>query len=248
MPGSEHQIRPPASSCVAFGLQYYNNRVPEHTFHSMVEVVRLWGKSKVPLSLCAESGALAPLARTNVVATMLSQPNTSHLMLISGEIHFQASDVVRLLSHDVDIVGGLYCRKDNHNALAWIPEMVGEQAPGGGIVEAKEIGSGFILIKRKVFLSLIQSHPELRRSNLEWSKPEMAPFLYSLFEPSVEDGDYVSGDRMFCRRWRRLGGQLFADSSVRLGRSVVSNQVTTSSNQYTRHSLWPDPIDEGARL
>ena len=230
MPVSEHLELPSTSSHVAFSLQYYDNRVPEHIFHAMIDVVRLWCRGKAPLTLCAESGALAPLARTNVVAAMLAQSGASHLMLISSEIHFEARDVVQLLDHDVDVVGGLYCRKNDHNSLAWIPELGRTGATGSSMVEAEEIGSGFMLVKRKVLETLINAHPELCRDNLEWAKPEMAPFMYSLFEPSVEDGDYVSGDRMFCRRWRRLGGRIFANTCIRLGRSISNSIVTTSPN------------------
>ena len=60
------------------------------------------------------------------------------------------------------------------------------------------------------------AHPELRAnlSDLEPVGADTAMIFDTLIEP--ETGQHLSEDYAFCRRWRDLGGEIWADMEARL--------------------------------
>ncbi|MGK9165727.1 hypothetical protein KXR53_05490 [Inquilinus limosus] len=78
---------------------------------------------------------------------------------------------------------------------------------------------GFMVIKRHVFSRLMESCPELNDvPDGPPNNPE-APY-YSLFFDCMVDPDTrrsLSEDYAFCRRWRDIGGNVYADLNSDLG-------------------------------
>ena len=76
-----------------------------------------------------------------------------------------------------------------------------------------------MLLKREVFQRLIDAYPE---SRISWNagaydvEYETLPWLYDYFPLGFQNGVYTSEDYAFCRRWRAIGGQVWADLTVRL--------------------------------
>jgi hypothetical protein len=55
--------------------------------------------------------SLITRARNNMVAKFMSKPDTTHLLFIDSDITWSPVDVVKLLSHDKDVIGGIYPKK-----------------------------------------------------------------------------------------------------------------------------------------
>jgi hypothetical protein len=129
--------------------------------------------------------SLITRARNTMVAEYLADERFTHLMWIDGDIGFKGSDVVRLLLADRPVVAGVYPLKTD----GWPSEGLPEALPAGttkadfqerfarypanafsGALEPDENGfldvidapTGFMLIKREVFLTLASSFPELQ--------------------------------------------------------------------------------------
>jgi hypothetical protein len=59
--------------------------------------------------------------------------------------------------------------------------------------------------------------------DVSFLKPEENEFAYALFDCGVEDGHYFSEDWLFCKRWSKMGGNIFVDVSINLIHSGIED-------------------------
>jgi hypothetical protein len=195
------------------------------------------GSFTLDLMLLAND-ALIPRARSTLVAAFMDQPQATHLLFVDADIAFTPDQFHRMLRFDKDFVAGLYPLK----TIDWeaVPARVvgGEKLDGAGLsyvgtlldptmrkvedgfATAQYAGTGFQLIKRKVFERLIAAHPELRFQSIHALAREApkSQNLYALFDCLIdpESGVYLSEDYAFCQRWRALGGDIWLDLQSKL--------------------------------
>ena len=109
----------------------------------------------------------------------------------------------------------------------------------GGVIEVHDAGTGFMLIKRQALLDMIEKYPETRYTrdmkNIDESGKliQTNEYQYALFDTSIdEDNRYLSEDYTFCRRWQKIGGNIFIDPLIVLnhmgshmfrGRPLIKN-------------------------
>lgn len=191
---------------------------------------------RVGLNLLAND-ALVTRARAAIVAAMLDEPAATHLLFIDADISFPPEQVMRLVAADKDVAAATYPVK----SIDWqaIPERavknqeplseaglvyVGKLSAGaaakteGVFATADYAGTGFLLIKREAILRMAAAYPETRfRSVQSFPAGQGSDNLYALFDCMIdEDGAYLSEDYAFCRRWRKLGGELWLDRTSTL--------------------------------
>lgn len=160
-------------------------------------------------------------ARNNIAAMFLAG-GFDELLFIDGDIQFSASQVARLLSHDVDVVGGFYPIKQRE--LRWCATAL-----DGGAVDEKtglqnvlEIGTGFLRIRRKVIERMVREFPEIEyvEDMSGQQKPQWDFFSMGVVhdpEFGVPVRRYLSEDYYFQYRCRKMGFGIFADTFIQLG-------------------------------
>ena len=86
----------------------------------------------------------------------------------------------------------------------------------GGAVPVYDAGTGFMLIKRNVLDKLVESYPEITYySDKNMSLPKNQRKMYAFFDTSIDDdGRYLSEDYTFCRRWQKIGGEIYLDTDA----------------------------------
>jgi len=99
-------------------------------------------------------------------------------------------------------VAGLYAKKTEDRALA--TPLRGERE--GALVEAPYAAAGFLLLTRACIERLVEAHPELA-----YDTPQGRAF--ALWSP-VFDARPYGEDAAFCKRWRALGGKIWAHTQV----------------------------------
>jgi hypothetical protein len=191
--------------------------------------------ARVSLDLLAND-ALISRARASLVASFLDRADATHLLFIDADIAFPPEQVARLLAFDREVAAATYPVK----TIDWdaIPNRhvhngeplceaglvyVGGLCEGaalkteGGFVTAEYAGAGFLLIKRAAILRMIEAYPETKFTAVQsFPRGKPSAHLYALFDCMIEDGAYLSEDYAFCRRWRRLGGEIWLDQTSRL--------------------------------
>jgi len=142
---------------------------------------------------------------------------------------------VKLLSHDVDFCGGLYALKtplanNIHPKCSSI--TMDREFPkfDTGLKEMRWLSSGCWCIKRSVFEKMIEAYPEL---TYDGDDNMVGKKMYGLCIPMLCDmkeeksgkmfKKYLSEDWSFCERWKRIGGKMWADTSIALNHIGITN-------------------------
>ena len=178
--------------------------------------------------------SLITRARNALVARFL-RSNATHLLFLDADVAFEASDVLAMLALGKEFVGAPYPKKGvNWAAVAEAarrhPDMPAEEldrlvgyyvinflegtqrisldAP----VQVRELGTGLLLLQRRVVTELQAAYPERQYKPVEGSDATVA----ALFDTSIDaDGRYVSEDFFFCGLWTSLGGAVWLVPWVR---------------------------------
>lgn len=193
-------------------------------------------------ALHMRSESLITRARNRIVKDFLADESFTHLFWIDSDIAFTPEAAFRLLLSDRDVVSGVYplkvinwpveglpagmtrsefdLRYTNYafNPIGQGSEPLAPYLDGDGFIEVAEATTGFMVIKRDVFLKMMKHYPELQYNPDGHNKDPLA-HLYWLFFDCMLDPDsrrYLSEDYAFCRRWRDMGGKVYADLHSKL--------------------------------
>jgi hypothetical protein len=89
-----------------------------------------------------------------------------------------------------------------------------------GLIELDVAGTGFMCIKRHVIEQMIEKMPELHYKKEEnyLQGIDDDGIRWALFDSEIdkERGYFLSEDYTFCKRWQRLGGQVWLDPTIKL--------------------------------
>jgi len=136
-----------------------------------------------------------------------------YLLFVDSDIHFKPSDVTRLRSHNMPVVAGLYFFK-NLNCLPVLNNPIGGSS--GDLQRVREIGTGFLMIRRDVFAGLKAMgiaktyKPGANQYLLDQRRTEYFPV-------GVMDDYLQSEDYAFCRMCEQINIPIYADTKVLLG-------------------------------
>ena len=127
----------------------------------------------------------------------------------------------KLISHNLDFVGGLYALKSHEDE----PKTSSLSSAGenkipynSGLVEMDWLSSGCWCLKRSAIKKMIDYYPELIYDGDGLMSGKK---VYGLYVPFISDmgndkKKYLSEDWAFAERWRMSGGKIFADTTILL--------------------------------
>lgn len=232
--------QPPAQVSIFLATPCYGGLATIAFMSSVLALQRACIERRIGLQVELGGGdALIPRARGVMAGKFLDQTDHTHLFFVDADIGFKPEQVFRLLDAQRDIVGGVYPAKRIHwdkarKALADGVKDVAAASLGyvvrflpnaantvtvddDGFGAVAYVGTGFMMISRKAVQAITDAHPELRARHGDMNGAAAAEATM-VFEPMIEKetGEYLSEDYAFCRRWRDLGGEIFADFDSRL--------------------------------
>jgi len=170
----------------------------------------------------------------NVIVNEFIKSGFSHLLFIDSDLSgFNATHVSAILSHDKDIICGFYPKKrinwksvvkavkagladkDPEVLAKFVGDMVFTPALGADSARDRSIydltllhegGTGFMLIKREVFLRLRTDNPELTYFGDGPDKPLITAFFDAKIDPEeMPYKRFLTEDYDFCRLARQSG-------------------------------------------
>ena len=185
------------------------------------------------------SDALITRARQNIVADFLTNEAATHLIFIDADIGFEPDQVFRLMDFGRDMTAAVYPIKSidwqkvgalatagrkplESAALSYMIEFPDREhiEVNNGFARVSYAGSGFLMIRRHVLLTMIERYPELRYGHDHKPNDKLSgsPFRSALFNCMIDEvsGTYLSEDFSFCKRWSDIGGEIWADLESRL--------------------------------
>lgn len=150
----------------------------------------------------------------SLMATEALADGFDALMWIDDDILFRPEDVLRLHGGSEPFVAGLYPKKGKREIAAHV--LPGTRTlrfgEGGGPIEVRYVGAGFLYTRREVYEAV---RPTLPICDAGFGEP-----LVPYFMPQIVESDrghwYLGEDYSFCERARRAGFRVLADTSIRL--------------------------------
>ncbi len=204
---------------IHFGIPCYGGQITEPTFTSFLRFILMANKMGLQWSLdTMVNESLVTRARNNLMAKMMTNKAATHFMFIDADIRFQPESIFQMLATGKDVIGGLYPKK------ALPVQYVINVKPGtqiqNDIFPVDTMGTGFMQFKREVYEKLCKAHPETKYIDDVGLGKQFEPYMYSIFDTEIDEkGHYLSEDWTFCRRWAKLGGEIYAHSKVLLNHS-----------------------------
>lgn len=207
---------------VLIGMPAYGGQIFDSCMHGLRETKERFDQTGIPFNLVTvRNESLIQRARHHVIATFL-RSTCDRLIFIDADIGFSGDQVLRLLAHDRDVIGGMYRKKtidaeDYAANLLVHPDGTVTQDEETGALLARHVATGFLCIKRHVIERMVAAFPHLRyRLHAEGARNVGTDYAHAIMEPFIDPVtlDYYSEDYAFCERWRAIGGECWVDPGL----------------------------------
>ena len=224
-------------------MPLYEGNITHISLTGIIDLIQWFSAKKIEYKFYFISkDSLVSRARNTIVTKFLDDKEFggTHLFFLDADIGFNRKNFERLLDFDKDLVCGVYPTKGinwdrlktldnksvkpqnlmNYNVNFIDPSNI---KLNNGFAEVKEGATGFMLIKKEVFLKLKENYSDLKFTPRPSSVLSGSNNCYDFFKVgNYKDKkgivNYLSEDFYFSTLWRDIGGKIFAD----LIRSLVS--------------------------
>jgi uncharacterized protein YlxP (DUF503 family) len=180
--------------------------VSSNAMLSAYYVTSLFNSQKVlaknNIELCLEiviNEPLIQLARNKLLSVFL-ESDCDQLIFIDSDQAWDPNDLLKLIESDKDFIGAPVIFKTSNNYNVSFKEAKNDE-----ILEVDSVGTGFLKISRSVAEQVFNSSEEYLDGDMVC---KMA------FEIKVVNGNVVSEDFVFCKKWKDLGKSIFVDTSI----------------------------------
>lgn len=215
VPRFERQI---TTKGVLFAIPCYGGLMHDGCVQGLLETRAEFDRLGLSFNIITlRNESLIPRARNGLASMFLASP-CDRLFFIDSDIGFDAQQVLRILAHDRDVIGGLYRKKTAETvdfAVNFLPTQDGStrRDPQTGALEVKHLATGFMCIKRGVIERMVAAFPHLRYRGYRAGGPE---FEHGIFDCYIDPItlESLSEDYAFSMRWRALGGELWCDPGI----------------------------------
>jgi hypothetical protein len=200
--------------------------LPYHS--SVVNMISYLSDNKISYKYATLSDSNQSRSRAELTQSFI-QSGAEKVLFIDSDMVFTPQDVIRISSHNVPIVAGVYVKRkmkwDNIRKamIKGDPRFAchGEYTfscsekntiDENNLMPAKYVPTGFLCIKREVILKLMEAYPETRFNS------QFYDVAYALNDNIIdEDGTYLSNDFSFCKRANKCGFPIYIDMALKLG-------------------------------
>jgi hypothetical protein len=228
---------------ILIAIPCYGGNISNLTFHSLFNIIKPLNDMGHNIKIqTLPSESLISRAR-NKFATMFlddKQFNGTHLLFIDADIGFTIENLKRIINFNKEVVTctypvkGFYWQqlldriKKNTDIdeklmrdylLQFNVNLYPETQINNGFARVKESATGFMMIKREVFTTIMDKNPHLKykpdlRTGIEGSDNAYDFFPVGIYKEKDGVNRFLSEDYYFCRLWEECGGEIWTDLST----------------------------------
>jgi FkbM family methyltransferase len=167
----------------------------------------------------------------NLIAHWVIHQNFDYLFAVDSDIAFEPDTLVKMLSHDKDIVSGIYIQRIEgthtieimrRNENGGVTHVNWGDINGQGLVPIDGCGFGCVLVKGEVFRTI--------------------PYPHFLYHSAINHAHTLSEDVHFCNLARAHGFTLWADTSI------ICDHIGSSTYRVNKNMFTPKEDDARVRL
>lgn len=190
---------------IVLAIPAYNDLHP-HCVTSLLGLQEVLIKAGIDYDIQFIGGLCYVSQARALLVNVFLNGNGTDLFFIDSDIAFSPEAAIKLIMCSEDIVGGTYLKKSgNNDDYAVLIKTTPEGYPvvgRNGLIEAEGLPTGFLKIKRHVFEKMQEAYPELKFKHKEQE-------VYDFFNTGVENERWYGDDFAFCKRWKKIGGQMW---------------------------------------
>lgn len=190
--------RPLAGPELVIAIATHDSRIHTATMGGLLEATSELGPG---LQVIAQGGFL-PRQR-DVFLSIFLHSRARRLLFLDSDIGFAWRHVAMLLALDVDVVSGVYSKKDAQRSPT-ASGYLGRRE--GDLVLVESVPAGFLMLSRRCVEQMHAAHSELAYG------PDRQ-FVGCFLPKLTPDGSYLSEDWAFCARWRAIGGSVWVHAA-----------------------------------
>jgi hypothetical protein len=248
---------------IFIAIPCYGGNISNLTFHSLFNIIKPLndlGHNLTIRTLPTES--LISRGRNKFVTMFLDDKkfDGTHLLFIDSDIGFTLENILRVIEFNREVVTctypvkGFYWQqlldriKENTNIdektmrdylLQFNVNLYPNTEFKNNFGKVKESATGFMLIKREVFTTIMDKFPHLKykpdlRTGIEESDNAYDFFPVGIYKEKDGVNRFLSEDYYFCRLWEECGGEIWTDLSTpitHLGSTEYHGMFITQLNR-----------------
>lgn len=226
-----------AGKSIFIALPAYDFKVSLRLAVSLARFAQAAVQHGIDMQIGSICGCSVVSRARNLLAQDMLESSCDYLLFIDSDINFEPEHILRLMAWAEDprkgIVAGVpRTRSENKNYIATLDyDENGELTMNGrGLVRAARVATAFMLVRREVFVTLAEAHPEWRYYDSRSNR-----MLTAMFDFLVTEEGYMGEDYLFCDRAREHGFEVWVDPTIQLGHMGVHEYL----GDYGRDVLYP---------
>lgn len=189
------------------GTPSYDGKLEAHYVNSLIQTISLSTQNNIQiyhLFLCYDS--LIQRARNDLINYAIAA-NVDDLVFIDSDESWKPENFIKLLLHDVDVVGGTARKKtDKEQYVVKINPTIGLRREENGLIEVLGIGTGFTRLNKRALNILWNCSKEYIEDNGKTGR--------MVFDVEVIDGILVSEDIAMCSKLLKNGIKVWFDPTI----------------------------------
>ena len=190
---------------VLIGTPSHDGKVDVWFANSLVNTVRMsYEKETIVVPVYMAYDSLVQRARNDLVRLAIEE-DFDDLIFIDSDVEWNPEWVFKLLEYKEDVVGGVYPKKTDEPLFPVKALPEGLKLNEDGLMEVEGMPTGFLKISKGALKQVWDVSEEYKNEGRT---------CRMVFDIKVMDGDLVSEDIVFCRKWRDLGGKVYIDPSM----------------------------------
>jgi hypothetical protein len=192
----------------------YDSKIFVYGMFSIFNNVRTLEKAGYSVVFHAQMGCCYLDQTRNHIVKEFLKTDAAYLIMVDSDLAFDFDVMIKMMKHDVDIIGGAYpYRSEDLDGFPISIKLDEKRVPIGDrekmILECEFIPTGCMVIKRKVFDILTEKYPE----NIDESG-ELQHFRTGILFRDRGDIKYYGEDVYFCKICNEAGIKIWNDPKM----------------------------------
>ncbi len=212
-----------AGKSVFVALPAYDFKVSLKLAVSLVKFGQAALRHGINLQIGSICGCSVVSRARNLLAQDMLESDCDYLLFVDSDINFEPEHIFRLMAWAQDpkkgIVAGVpRTRSETKTYIANLEyDGNGDLTMNGmGLVRAERVATAFMLVRREVFTTMVEAHPEWKYYDKKTDRT-----IPCLFDFQLTEEGYIGEDYLFCDRARELGFEVWVDPTITLGHMGV---------------------------
>lgn len=212
-----------AGRSLFIALPAYDFKVSLKLAISLARVAQAAPQHGIDIQIGSVCGCSVVSRARNLLTKDFLESECTDLIFIDADINFAPEDVFRLMAWTTDPKKGI---------VAGVPRVRGEERVyitaleyddnqeltmnSMGLVRGMRVATAFMMVRRDVFETLVEAHPDW--TYYDKKSDRMLP---AIFDFKLTEEGYMGEDFLFCDRAREVGFEVWIDPTIKLGHMGV---------------------------